>query len=45
MVSGYQGLPQAYVAMQQGEAQGMCGLVRTHINDGTTHDVLISIVK
>lgn len=31
MVSGYAGLPLAYVAMQQGEAQGMCGLVRTHI--------------
>jgi tripartite-type tricarboxylate transporter receptor subunit TctC len=31
MVSGYPGLPQAYIAMQQGEAQGMCGLVRTHI--------------
>lgn len=31
MVSGYSGLSQAYVAMQQGEAHGMCGLVRTHI--------------
>src|SRR3954453_3898321 len=31
IVSGYTGLPQAYVAMQQGEAQGLCGLVRTHI--------------
>jgi hypothetical protein len=31
IVSGYPGLPQAYIAMQQGEAQGMCGLVRTHI--------------
>jgi hypothetical protein len=31
MVSGYAGLPQAYIAMQQGEAEGMCGLVRTHI--------------
>ena len=31
LVSGYSGLPQAYIAMQQGEAQGMCGLVRTHI--------------
>ncbi|HEY7300557.1 MAG TPA: hypothetical protein VH684_21885 [Xanthobacteraceae bacterium] len=31
IVSGYAGLPQAYVAMQQGEAQGLCGLVRTHI--------------
>jgi tripartite-type tricarboxylate transporter receptor subunit TctC len=31
LVSGYPGLPQAYIAMQQGEAEGMCGLVRTHI--------------
>ncbi len=31
LVSGYAGLPQAYIAMQQGEAQAMCGLVRTHI--------------
>jgi tripartite-type tricarboxylate transporter receptor subunit TctC len=31
MVSGYSGLGQAYIAMQQGEAQAMCGLVRTHI--------------
>ena len=31
IVSGYPGLPQAYIAMQQGEAQGMCGLVRTHV--------------
>jgi tripartite-type tricarboxylate transporter receptor subunit TctC len=31
LVSGYAGLPQAYIAMQQGEAHGMCGLVRTHI--------------
>jgi hypothetical protein len=39
MVSGYSGLPQAYVAMQQGEAQGMCGLVRTHIKTLWPHDV------
>jgi tripartite-type tricarboxylate transporter receptor subunit TctC len=31
MVSGYPGLPQAFVAVQRGEAHGMCGLVRTHI--------------
>jgi hypothetical protein len=31
IVSGYAALPQAYIAMQQGEAQGLCGLVRTHI--------------
>jgi len=31
LVSGYAGLSQAYIAMQQGEAHGMCGLVRTHI--------------
>jgi hypothetical protein len=31
IVSGYAGLPQAYIAMQQGEAHGLCGLVRTHI--------------
>jgi tripartite-type tricarboxylate transporter receptor subunit TctC len=30
-VSGYPGLPQAYIAMQRGEANGLCGLVRTHI--------------
>lgn len=31
MVSGYSGLPQAFLALQRGEAQAMCGLVRTHI--------------
>jgi tripartite-type tricarboxylate transporter receptor subunit TctC len=31
MVSGYSGLPQAFLAVQRGEAQAMCGLVRTHI--------------
>lgn len=31
LISGYAGIPQAYIALQQGEAQGMCGLVRTHI--------------
>ncbi len=31
MVSGYPGLPQAFIAVQRGEAHGMCGLVRTHI--------------
>jgi len=39
MVSGYAGLSQAYVAMQQGEAHGMCGLVRTHIKTLWPHDV------
>lgn len=39
MVSGYSGLPQAYVAMQQGEAEGMCGLVRTHIKSLWPNDV------
>jgi tripartite-type tricarboxylate transporter receptor subunit TctC len=39
MVSGYTGLPQAYIAMQQGEAQGMCGLVRTHIRSLWPQDV------
>jgi tripartite-type tricarboxylate transporter receptor subunit TctC len=31
LVSGYPGLPQAFIAVQRGEAHGMCGLVRTHI--------------
>jgi len=31
LVSGYAGLPQAFIAVQRGEAHGMCGLVRTHI--------------
>ena len=31
MVSGYPGIPQAFVALQRGEAHGLCGLVRTHI--------------
>ncbi|MCC6889400.1 MAG: hypothetical protein IT536_12775 [Hyphomicrobiales bacterium] len=31
MVSGYPGLPQAFIAMQRGEAHGLCGLVRTHL--------------
>src|SRR4029077_11987421 len=39
MVSGYSGIPQAYVALQQGEAQGMCGLVRTHIKTLWPKDV------
>jgi hypothetical protein len=39
IVSGYTGLPQAYVAMQQGEAQGLCGLVRTHIRSLWPNDV------
>jgi hypothetical protein len=39
MVSGYTGLPQAYLAMQQGEAQGTCGLVRTHIKSLWPNDV------
>jgi tripartite-type tricarboxylate transporter receptor subunit TctC len=39
MVSGYTGLGLAYVAMQQGEAQGMCGLVRTHIKSLWPKDV------
>jgi hypothetical protein len=39
MVSGYPGLPQAYIAMQQGEANGLCGLVRTHIKTLWPKDV------
>lgn len=39
MVSGYAGLPQAYVAVQRGEAHGMCGLVRTHIKTLWPNDV------
>jgi tripartite-type tricarboxylate transporter receptor subunit TctC len=39
MISGYAGLPQAYIAMQQGESQGMCGLVRTHIRSLWPQDV------
>jgi tripartite-type tricarboxylate transporter receptor subunit TctC len=39
LVSGYSGLPQAYVAMQQGEAQALCGLVRTHIRTLWPDDV------
>jgi tripartite-type tricarboxylate transporter receptor subunit TctC len=39
MVSGYPGLPQAYIAMQQGEASGLCGLVRTHIKSLWPTDV------
>ena len=31
MVSGYPGMAQAFVALQRGEANGLCGLVRTHI--------------
>jgi tripartite-type tricarboxylate transporter receptor subunit TctC len=31
LVTGYGGIPQTYVAMQRGEAHGMCGLVRTHL--------------
>jgi tripartite-type tricarboxylate transporter receptor subunit TctC len=39
LVSGYTGLPQAYIAMQQGEAEGLCGLVRTHIRSLWPNDV------
>jgi tripartite-type tricarboxylate transporter receptor subunit TctC len=39
MISGYTSPSQAYVAMQQGEAQGMCGLVRTHIRSLWPSDV------
>jgi hypothetical protein len=39
MVSGYPGLPQAYIAMQQGEAHGLCGLVRTHLKTLWPKDV------
>jgi tripartite-type tricarboxylate transporter receptor subunit TctC len=39
LVSGYTGLPQAYIAMQQGEAQALCGLVRTHIKSLWPNDV------
>jgi len=31
MVSGYPGMPQSFVALQRGEAHGLCGMVRTHI--------------
>jgi tripartite-type tricarboxylate transporter receptor subunit TctC len=39
MVSGYPGLPQAFIAVQRGEAEGMCGLVRTHIKTLWPKDV------
>jgi tripartite-type tricarboxylate transporter receptor subunit TctC len=39
MVSGYSGLPQAFLALKRGEAQGMCGLVRTHIRTLFPQDV------
>jgi hypothetical protein len=39
MVSGYPGIPQAYVAVQRGEAHGICGLVRTHIKTLWPDDV------
>jgi tripartite-type tricarboxylate transporter receptor subunit TctC len=39
IVTGYTGIPQAYIAMQQGEAQGLCGLVRTHIRTLWPKDV------
>jgi tripartite-type tricarboxylate transporter receptor subunit TctC len=39
MVTGYSGIPQAYLAMQRGEANGMCGLVRTHIRTLFPKDV------
>jgi tripartite-type tricarboxylate transporter receptor subunit TctC len=31
MVSGYPGMPQSFMALQRGEASGLCGMVRTHI--------------
>ena len=31
MVSGYPGMPQSFIALQRGEAHGLCGMVRTHI--------------
>jgi tripartite-type tricarboxylate transporter receptor subunit TctC len=40
MVSGYSGLPQAYIAIQRGEAEGMCGMVRTHIKTLLPNDYL-----
>jgi tripartite-type tricarboxylate transporter receptor subunit TctC len=39
LVTGYKGIPSAYIAMQQGEAQAMCGLVRTHIRTLWPNDV------
>jgi tripartite-type tricarboxylate transporter receptor subunit TctC len=39
MVSGYSGLPQAFLALKRGEAQAMCGLVRTHIRTLFPQDV------
>jgi hypothetical protein len=30
-VSGYPGMPQSFIALQRGEAHGLCGMVRTHI--------------
>jgi tripartite-type tricarboxylate transporter receptor subunit TctC len=39
MVSGYPGMTQAYVALERGEANGLCGLVRTHIKSLWPKDV------
>src|SRR5215207_9935076 len=39
MVSGYPGMTQAFVALQRGEANGLCGLVRTHIKTLWPKDV------
>jgi tripartite-type tricarboxylate transporter receptor subunit TctC len=39
IVTGYPGIPQAYIAVQRGEANGICGLVRTHIRTLWPQDV------
>ncbi|MGH6768337.1 MAG: Bug family tripartite tricarboxylate transporter substrate binding protein [Xanthobacteraceae bacterium] len=39
LVTGYSGIPATYVAMQRGESNAMCGLVRTHIKTLWLSDV------
>jgi tripartite-type tricarboxylate transporter receptor subunit TctC len=39
MVSGYPSMPQAFIALNRGEAAGLCGLVRTHIKTLFPRDV------
>jgi tripartite-type tricarboxylate transporter receptor subunit TctC len=39
IVTGYRGMTQSYLAMQRGEAQALCGLVRTHIRSLWPEDV------
>jgi len=39
MVSGYPSMPQAFIALNRGEANGLCGLVRTHIKTLFPKDV------